>query len=231
MISPLAFGFVLGLQHALEADHLAAISSLIAGKSDIRKMTGQGLVWGLGHLVTLTLVGGFVLLGQVVLDERVANALSIAVGVMLVALGLNAFHRLFHDHVHIHRHGTDRHSHAHSHLGDKMLHPQNPRDEDHHGLLLVRPFAIGIMHGLAGSGAMAVLAASTTKSAFIGTTFLVTFGFGSLIGMGIMSILIAVPLTLTAQSLVIANRCLQAGAAFFSFIIGISSIHGAFYLG
>ncbi len=229
MLSPLAFGFVLGLQHAFEPDHLAALSSLIAGKTGVRRLTGHGIVWGLGHLLTLALVGGLLLLGKMHLDEKLTGTLTLAAGAMLIALGLNVFYRLWRDRIHFHAHDhsqeNKRHFHAHSHRTEVVPHQQSRHEHDHARSLL-RPLAVGIMHGLAGSGAMAVLAATTAGSTATGIVFLVLFGFGSVIGMAAMSVFIAVPLTLTARSLTIANRCLQAGAGSFSLLIGAMVIAG-----
>jgi len=229
MVSPLVFGFVLGLQHAFEPDHLAAISSLIADKTGVRRLTGHGVVWGLGHLLTLTMVGGLLLFGKIQLDAKVTGTLTLAAGAMLIALGLNVFYRLLRDRIHFHAHDhaeeERRHFHAHSHRTDALPHRQSPHDHDHRSLL--RPLAVGVMHGLAGSGAMAVLAAATAGTTATGMIFLLLFGFGSIIGMGTMSVFLAVPLTLTAGTLTFANRCLQAGAGVFSLLIGATVIAGS----
>ncbi len=226
MVSPLAFGFVLGLQHAFEPDHLAAMSSLIAGKTGVRRLTGHGIVWGLGHLLTLGVVGGFLLFGKMQLDNRVTGTLTLAVGAMLIALGLNVFYRLLRDRIHFHAHDhvdDSRHFHAHSHRAEVLPHARSPHDHDHARSLL-RPLAVGVMHGLAGSGAMAVLAAASADTTVTGLFFLLLFGSGYVIGMGAMSVFLAVPLTLTARSLTLANRCLQAGAGAFSLVIGTTVI-------
>jgi ABC-type nickel/cobalt efflux system permease component RcnA len=230
MVSPLAFGFVLGLQHAFEPDHLAAMSSLIAGKTGVRRLTGHGVVWGLGHLLTLALVGGLLLFGKIKLDEKLSGTLTLAAGAMLVALGLHVLYRLLRDriHFHIHDHAAEetRHLHAHSHKAEALPHGRSPHDHDHARSLL-RPLAVGVMHGLAGSGAMAVLAAATADSTMTGMIFLLLFGIGSVIGMAAMSVFLAVPLTLTARSLTLANRCLQAGAGIFSLVVGTAVISEA----
>ncbi len=229
MVSPLVFGFVLGLQHAFEPDHLAAISSLIADKTGVRRLTGHGIVWGLGHLLTLAFVGGLLLFGKMQLDAKITGTLTLAAGAMLVALGLNVFYRLLRDRIHFHAHDhaaeDKRHFHAHSHRTEALPHRQSPHDHDHTRLL--RPLAVGVMHGLAGSGAMAVLAATTAGSTVGGIVFLLLFGLGSVFGMGAMSVFLAVPLTLTAGTLTLANRCLQAGAGVFSLLVGATVIAGS----
>ena len=233
MVTPLAFGFVLGLQHAFEPDHLAAISSLIAGKTGVRRLTGHGMVWGLGHLLTLSLVGGVLIIGKMRLDDKVTGSLTLAAGAMLIGLGLNVFYRLLRDGIHLRarpRSGaSERHYHAHSHGAGSLPPMIRPQDHNHDGALL-RAFAVGIMHGLAGSGAMAILAAITADTAMAGIIFLLLFGIGATIGMGAMSTLLAVPLTLTARSLVVANRCLQVGAGGFALIVGTTIVWNVFDL-
>lgn len=227
MVAPLAFGFVLGLQHAFEPDHLAAILSLIAGKTGVRRLTGHGMVWGLGHLLTLSLVGGALIIGKMHLNEKVTGSLTLAAGAMLIGLGLNVFFRLLHDGIHRgtrrRSEASERHHHSHSHGAGTLPLVIEPHDHDHDGALL-RPFAVGIMHGLAGSGAMAILAATTADTAMAGIIFLLLFGIGATIGMGAISTLLAVPLTLTARSLVVANQCLQIGAGGFALIVGATIV-------
>ena len=112
-------GFLLGMQHALEADHIAAVSSIAARQTDIVDIVKHGLTWGLGHTLTLSIfAGAAIVLGQVI-PQQLAQPLETAVGVMLVGLGANVLWRLRRDRVHFHLHGHGdgtKHIHAHSHL-------------------------------------------------------------------------------------------------------------------
>src|SRR3954454_5006915 len=117
MFGVLGLGFLLGMQHALEADHIAAVSSIAARRSDVRDIVKHGLTWGLGHTLTLfAFAGAAILLGHAI-PETLARPIETAVGFMLVALGSHVLWRLWHDRVHFqtHHHGDgSRHIHFHS---------------------------------------------------------------------------------------------------------------------
>jgi ABC-type nickel/cobalt efflux system permease component RcnA len=119
MFGVLGIGFLLGMQHALEADHIAAVSSIAARRTDVRDIVKHGLTWGLGHTLTLfAFAGAAILLGHAIPD-RLARPLETAVGIMLVGLGAHVLWRLWRDRVlfHRHRHGDGtEHIHVHSHL-------------------------------------------------------------------------------------------------------------------
>src|ERR1700739_2807144 len=116
MFGVLGIGFLLGMQHALEADHIAAVSSIAARRTDVRDIVNDGLTWGLGYTLTLfVFAGAAILLGHAI-PGQFARPLETAVGIMLVGLGAHVLWRLWRDRVHFHRHqhsdGT-QHSHAH----------------------------------------------------------------------------------------------------------------------
>ena len=121
MFAILSLGFLLGMQHALEADHIAAVSSIAARRSDVGDIVKHGLTWGLGHTLTLfAFAGAAILLGHAI-PEKLAAPLETAVGVMLVGLGAHLLWRLWRDRVHVHAHRHDDgtvHLHAHSHAGE-----------------------------------------------------------------------------------------------------------------
>src|SRR4051812_17620524 len=125
MFGVLGLGFLLGMQHALEADHIAAVSSIAARRSDVRDIVKHGLTWGLGHTVTLfVFAGAAILLGHAI-PEHLMRTLETAVGIMLVALGAHVLWRLWRDrlHFHVHRHGDGtQHIHIHSHAGEIVAH-------------------------------------------------------------------------------------------------------------
>ena len=125
MFAVLSLGFLLGMQHALEADHIAAVSSIAARRSDISDIVKHGLTWGLGHTLTLfAFAGAAILLGHAIPDT-LARPIETAVGVMLIGLGTHVLWRLWRDrvHFHAHRHGDGvSHIHLHSHAGDAVAH-------------------------------------------------------------------------------------------------------------
>lgn len=227
MITWIVLGFLLGLQHALEADHIAAVASIASGSSGIRKIARHGAFWGIGHALALGAFGGAVYALKLNLTDRLASGLEIAVGIMLIALGGRVLYRLVKErvHFHVHRHrGGDAHFHAHSHLGDVRDHKQSAHYHLHTGASWKRSLTVGTMHGLAGSAALVALTASTASSVSLGLTFMLLFGLGSILGMAALSAVIAVPLTFTAVSLTWANRALQAVAGIIAVGIGIRTL-------
>lgn len=209
MFSILLVGFLLGLKHATEADHLAAVATLVTGQSSYAQTAMQGVAWGLGHTFTLMLVGGVVLaLGQSI-PPNLAQVLELCVGVMLLLLGADVLRRLARRriHFHVHHHGAAvTHVHAHGHSESEQLAAAGARShagtrhEHRHGLPL-RAVAVGTMHGLAGSAALILLSVDAVRSWQAGVAYLALFGAGSIAGMALLSVAIAVPLRLSAGRL------------------------------
>jgi hypothetical protein len=223
MLTWVFLGFLLGLQHALEADHIAAVASVAAGKTGVRRIIRHGALWGLGHAVTLGIFGGAVYALKLTLDDRLANALEFTVGLMLVVLGGHLVHSMLKAriHFHVHRHGSDAHLHVHSHAGDVPHHAASLHDHPHPQTAWGRSLGVGMVHGLAGSAALVALAASSAPSLPLGLAFMALFGLGSVVGMAMFSAVIAVPLTLTAGTLTWASRGLQLLAGLVAAGIGL----------
>ena len=229
MLSVLFLGFVIGLQHALEADHVAAVSSLVCGKSEVKGIARHGAIWGLGHTLVLVMFGGGVLFLEMTIDDAFANGLEFGVGIMLVALGGNVLTRLWRQkiHFHAHRHGSgDLHFHAHSHRGDPDPHDLSSHAHGHPGW--PRTFVVGLMHGMAGTAALVVLTATTFETPGLGFVFILVFGAGSIIGMVALSAVIAVPISLTARSLTRVNTGIQAAVGLATLAIGVVVIGKTF---
>jgi ABC-type nickel/cobalt efflux system permease component RcnA len=225
MLGLLGLGFILGMQHALEADHVAAVSSIAARRSDVADIVRHGLTWGLGHTLTLFAFAGAALaLGQAI-PEHVARPIEAAVGIMLLGLGSHVLWRLWRDRVHFHKHSHDDgtvHIHAHSHAGEKIAHARAPHAH-HHGFRW-RTLLVGLMHGMAGSAALLVLTVSQASSVANGLLYVALFGFGSMVGMGALSTIIAVPLALSARWLTWANSALQVAVGIVTIAIGTHTI-------
>jgi ABC-type nickel/cobalt efflux system permease component RcnA len=229
MFAILGLGFLLGMQHALEADHVAAVSSIAARRTDIGDIVKHGLTWGLGHTLTLfVFAGAAILLGHAI-PQNWSRPLETAVGIMLVGLGAHVLWRLWRDRVHFHRHshgdGT-LHLHAHSHArqAPKETVPHvRARHEHVHGFRW-RTLLVGLMHGMAGSAALLVLAVTQAASPAIGLSYVALFGIGSMIGMGVLSSVIAVPLAVSARWLTSANRGLQGAVGVVTIAIGVMTI-------
>lgn len=211
MYAILALGFAIGMQHALEADHVAAVSSLVSGDRSMKSMVSHGVLWGIGHTLILMVVGGAAVLLGLSLHPSFSNGLEFCVGLMLVFLGGHVLYRLGRDRVHFHRHRHgDRppHFHAHSHKGERTAHHESRHQHDHPERSWVRPLMVGIMHGLAGTAAVVVLTAAQTTPT-MGLAYIGVFGVGSIVGMVVVTGLIAVPISLTANALTRMNRILQ----------------------
>jgi ABC-type nickel/cobalt efflux system permease component RcnA len=213
LLSVLGLGLLLGMQHAMEADHVAAVSSVVSRKKGWRTISWHGAVWGVGHTLTLLVVAGTCILLKTTIAERTAERLEFVVGIMLVGLGAHVLRRLWRDRVHFgtheHADGT-RHMHAHSHAGEREPHAHSPHYHEHPEQLPWRTLLVGTMHGMAGSAALVVLTASSITDPWGGLAYVLLFGLGSIAGMALLSAAIAVPLTLTATSLTRANHAIQA---------------------
>ncbi|WP_375775349.1 urease accessory protein [Bradyrhizobium sp. ma5] len=225
MFGILSLGFLLGMQHALEPDHIAAVSSIAARRTHVGDIVKHGLTWGLGHTLTLfVFAGAAILLGHAI-PETVAQPIETAVGVMLVGLGAHVWWRLWRDrvHFHTHSHGDGKtHFHAHSHAGDILPHVRAAHSHAHG--FRWRTLLVGLMHGMAGSAALLVLTVSQAPNPVIGLGYVALFGVGSMIGMGVLSSVIAVPLAASARWLTWANRGLQMAVGAVTIAIGIHAI-------
>jgi ABC-type nickel/cobalt efflux system permease component RcnA len=185
----LGLGLVLGLRHALDTDHLAAVSTVLAQRPSLRASGMIGFSWGLGHTAVLLLVGAVVLVLRIPVPESAALAAEFGVGAMLVFLGGILGMRLVRErwHVHTHDHDGAQHVHLHSHaLVEDHGHGHWWRDS-------IRPFCIGMAHGLAGSAALLLIVLSSARSVSEGLTYIAVFGLGSIMGMVMVGIAVSLP--------------------------------------
>jgi high-affinity nickel permease len=225
MFAILGLGFLLGMQHALEADHIAAVSSIAARRSRISDIVKHGLTWGLGHTLTLFVFAGVAILLGRAIPESVAKPIEGAVGIMLIGLGAHVLWRLWRDRVHFHRHGHADgtvHFHAHSHAGDTLQHVRTLHAHEHG--FRWRTLLVGLMHGMAGSAALLVLAATQASSPAAGLGYVALFGIGSMIGMGALSAVIAVPIAVSARFLTAANHGLQGAVGVVTIGVGLVTL-------
>jgi sulfite exporter TauE/SafE len=221
---------VLGVRHAVEADHLAAVSAIVSERRGVLNSSLVGGLWGVGHTLSLLAAGVAVILLGVRIGERAALALEFSVGLMLVALGANSLRKLARGgrvHLHAHRHGARAHVHPHVHDG-----PPESAPHTHHGLRLdARPLAVGMMHGLAGSAALMLLVLSAVQSPLAGLLYIAVFGVGSIGGMMLMSALVSLPLRLTSARFDRANLLVRGAAGVFSLSFGLLVIYQIGYAG
>ena len=218
----LLLGFAVGIQHALEADHLAAVAAMGAGRTSRRALVLRGSFWGLGHTVTLLLVCGFLLILGETISSRVESLLELAVGVMVMLLGFRVLSRLWrarpHFHVHQHDDGV-RHVHAHSHVHAEMSHQESTHRHEHRNLGLGRALVVGMMHGAAGSAGLLVLAAAAS-SALDGLGYVLSFGVGSILGMATLSFVASYPLAFLERSAPWINAATAAAIGCAAMVIG-----------
>lgn len=210
--SLLLLGFMFGMRHAVDSDHLAAVASLATRSDSMRDTIRQGAAWGLGHTITLLLFGSLVLILDLVMPERMAQILELMVGLMLVVLGLDVLRRLARDRIHFHTHHHEDgevHFHAHSHAGEDGHDPRR-HAHDHPAGFPLRALLVGLMHGMAGSAALILLTLQTVKSPVVGLMYIALFGIGSMLGMALLSIIIAIPLRYSARGMTLLHNGLQA---------------------
>lgn len=235
MSSILLLGFLLGMRHALEADHIAAVATLATRTRSTRQAVLQGVVWGLGHTITLFLACSVALFLKTVVPERLASGLEGAVGAMLIVLGVDLLRRMWRDrvHFHVHRHGDGTvHVHAHSHAGgvggSPALHPESAHEHVHahaHARQFpARALYVGLMHGLAGSAALILLTLTTIASPVTGLIYVGLFGIGSIGGMALLSAVISVPLR-GARRFVWLYAGAQATVGVATIVIGSSLVY------
>jgi ABC-type nickel/cobalt efflux system permease component RcnA len=222
VLSFLFLGFAIGIRHALDADHVAAVVSLATRGGSIGHQARQGALWGLGHTLTLLLVAGVCISLDVAIPKAAERWFEAIVGGMLVVLGISVFRRLrrrgIHFHGHRHADGT-MHFHAHQHVG-AVLH--DAEDHDHpHGRLSVRIMLVGAVHGLAGSAALVLLTAEAARSPAAGWLYVALFGLGSMLGMMAIAAAIAVPLSASARRRFPLYPLLCGSAGAFSVLLGV----------
>ena len=200
----LTLGFLLGLKHATDADHVVAVSTIVSEYRNAWRGIWVGASWGLGHTTPLLILGIIIiLLKEAVLDryEDVAPVLEFGVGIMLVFLGLQVFWNLRRGQLHVHEHAHDD-PHVHIHA----THEPSGEAEAQHGFFrpgkpFFRPksYVIGVVHGLAGSAAVMLVLLPEISSFWVGIGYLVLFGVGTMLSMAAITLILGVPFTLSGQ--------------------------------
>ncbi|MBB44093.1 MAG: urease accessory protein [Rhodospirillaceae bacterium] len=219
----LFLGLMIGMQHALEADHVAAVSSIAARQNTLRKIVTHGAFWGVGHTVTLGLVAGFFVILGLTFNKTLENCIELIVGIMLMGIGGKLIFVIARERIHFHQHlhedGTN-HFHVHSHRYEKKPHNYGFHRHTHTYKVPVRTIIVGMVHGLAGSAALLVLTATTVHSVPLGLLYIFIFGIGSLMGMMALSAVIAVPITWSLKALNFTNTTLQVTIGTATIILG-----------
>ncbi|HEY2574347.1 MAG TPA: hypothetical protein VGH65_09765, partial [Verrucomicrobiaceae bacterium] len=223
LLSIMMLGFFLGMKHALDADHVVAVTTFVSRERSVFRSSLIGLIWGLGHTTTIVLVGGSIILFGLVIPHKLGLSLEFCVALMLVAVGLlnlDAFVRHL-DHTSPRHHGVHHRSSSH-HVSGAIASGwfRNRRLPT-----WIRPYLVGCVHGMAGSAALALLVLPIITDSFWAMIYLLVFGFGSVGGMMIITTIVSWPMArLGGASHVLQGR-LAAGAGLLSIGLGLFLVY------
>ena len=255
VVSFLFLGFFLGMRHATDADHVVAIATIVSRERSVAGSALIGAAWGVGHTVTVMAVGAAIIVFGVVIPPKLGLSMEFAVGIMLVLLGIltltgmgravGAAHTHAHAavpgghaldlHDHLHAHGDYVHRHPHGHGLDAHGHAEEHTPLarlDRSGLGRIpfyqwlRPFAVGLVHGLAGSAAVALMVLSIIREPVAALGYLLLFGLGTIVGMMLITLMLSAPFVFTAVNLPKFNWRLRVASGLVSFVFGVVLIYG-----
>jgi ABC-type nickel/cobalt efflux system permease component RcnA len=244
LLTVIGVGFLLGIRHATDPDHVIAVTTIVSRQRSIRHAGLIGILWGLGHTITILFVGAAIMLFNLVIPPRVSLTMELAVGLMLIFLGalnLTGVTQWVTDrfmpahthtggviHSHTHEHGQDVHAHVHGHNPEVHLHlEQKPKGVFQRALArvglyqLLRPLAVGIVHGLAGSAAVALLVLTTIRDPRWAIVYLLVFGLGTIAGMMLITMIIGAPFAYTGKRFAPFNRGLGVASGLISVAFGL----------
>lgn len=186
-LTPILLGVLLGLRHATDADHVVAVTTIVARERSLARAAWVGAVWGVGHTLTLVLLGGATIAFRLVIPPRIGLGLEFGVAIMLIGLGYSNIRRRGEDDV--------------------------PK--------LTRPLLIGVVHGLAGSAAVALLVLATIREPWAAAAYLLMFGFGTVLGMMIVTAMLAVPALYAGNRMRKMRVSIQVAAGALSIVFGV----------
>jgi len=243
LIAVAALGFFLGMRHATDADHVIAVATIVARQRSTRSAALIGAVWGLGHTFTILVVGGGIILFGWVIPPRIGLSMEFSVGLMLIILGLMNLTGVLQwmgdravseaktvgTHSHPHSHGDYVHNHHHGHDPERHPHSADRTPvawlDGHLGpssiYQVIRPLVVGIVHGLAGSAAVALLVLTTIRDPQWSIVYLLIFGLGTVAGMMLITGVIAVPFAYTQRRFVQLNQGLAMASGVVSLLFGL----------
>ncbi len=208
LLSIIAIGFFLGMRHATDPDHVIAVTTIVSEQRSSGRAALIGAFWGVGHTVTIFVVGSAIILFNLVIPARIGLAMELSVGLMLILLGVWNLSSFFQAvpaggaalvHSHPHHHGNLVHTHVHQHVPEAHAHPASDQAlarldgkfVKRGAYQVVRPLLVGIVHGLAGSAAVTLLILASIRNPRWAIAYLVVFGVGTIAGMMVVTMSIA----------------------------------------
>jgi ABC-type nickel/cobalt efflux system permease component RcnA len=230
-VTVILLGLFLGMRHSTDADHVVAVSRIVSSQRSVRSSATIGLLWGLGHTVTIFLVGSAIIVFGVVIPARLGLSMEFSVALMLIVLGLLDLSGIMHRPAK--RLDLQKQEKATRQPEDDGMHAPGQGIFLRLALMLdktigkfgvyqtIRPLVVGLVHGLAGSAAVALLVLSTIKSPLWSTAYLLVFGIGTMAGMMLMTSAIAMPLVYAANRCVNINRHLATISGLASTVFGV----------
>jgi high-affinity nickel permease len=260
LFSIIALGFFLGMRHATDPDHVIAVTTIVSRYRKIGHAAMIGAFWGLGHTLTILLVGSGIIVFGWVIPTRVGLSMEFSVGLMLILLGvlnLTGILQTIHDavsmshatgpttdhatghhsphaaHSHAHQHGDYIHTHAHKH--EPEAHPHHPDQtplgwfDRHFGQIglyqLARPLVVGLVHGLAGSAAVALLVLTTIHNPKWAVVYLLVFGLGTIAGMMLVTGAMVLPFAYAGNRFARLNQGLRVASGLISVAFGLFLVY------
>jgi len=241
LLAIMGLGFFLGMRHATDPDHVIAVSTIVSREGEPRRAALVGAAWGLGHTLTILVVGSVMVIFRIALPARIGLALELAVGLMLILLGLrnlsahftwSAEHaapiQLSESKPHYHAHGDYVHAHSHaspsSHPHDPQRTPMAAMDrvfQRSSVYQLARPLIVGVVHGLAGSAAIALLVLGTISSPAWAMAYLAIFGFGTISGMMLVTVALGSGFSFAQRRFAPIGRHMAFAAGVISIVFGL----------
>ncbi len=222
-IAALGLGLALGLKHSIEPDHVVAVSTIVSEYRNPFKSFWVGASWGLGHTATLFLIGIVIIAARLSIPAQMALLLEFGVGIMLVGMGVQVVYGFWKKKVHQHGHAHEESDHQHYHSHAREI----EANQDHHvefgigkPFLRKKSFLVGTVHGAAGSAALAWIFLATIETPLAGLAYIFMFSLGTILSMGVMTIVISLPFVASANRMPNLTMRVQLAVGALSIVFG-----------